>query len=290
MSKLTNAFRIPLGPAGKPGLSQFQLNNRTKEALQMIHSVMPSTRFLTGGVLQTRLISEDGLFWLAFDLEESPQMPLFYAGPHPTGKRITSTLTNLYFDLLRLRDEAESTVIRVGELAVLAAELDSLPADESRAALGELSPDDLQLWKLIHRRKGKPLAIEFEEGTVNLPLPTLGAHIPENYVRTIRFHVQRPSKRQAMLTGIHEITETGTDARPSNPCPRTMKLLRSPGGDTERQETWFLLYVAEYRHLMVEAKVRMALKRIDFSASHLEMVEILNLQRMKVELASIASN
>lgn len=289
MSKSMTAFRIPLGPANDPGLSTSQLDRRTREAQQMIHAIMPSSRVLTEGLLQKRLTSENGLFWLAFDLEESPQMPLFNAGPHPTGKRITSTLANLYTELLRLREEAESSVIRVGELAMLAAELDSFPADESRAALGELSPDDLQLWKLIHRRNGNPLAIEFENGSVNLPLPILGAHIPEGQLRTIRFRVQHPSRRQAKLIGIREITDEVTVAEPFSSCPRTMKLLRSPESDGEQRDAWFLLYVAEYQNLVVEATVRMALKRIDFSASHLELVEILNRHELKVEMAKTAS-
>lgn len=290
MSKSMNAFRIPLGPASEPGLSSIQLEKRTREAQQMIHAMMPSCRFLTNGVLQERLTSENGLFWLSFDLEESPQMPLFNAGPHPTGKRITSTLANLYTELLRLREEAESSVIRVGELAMLAAELDMLPTHESHAALGELSTGDLQLWRLIHRRNGEVLAIEFEDGSVNLPLPTLGTHLSEGRVRTIRFHVQHPGKRQAKLTRIKEISDGTNGAERSPSCPRTMKLLRSPETDVVRREAWFLLYVAEYRNLIVEANVRMALNRLDFSASHLELIEILNVHELESQIASITEN
>lgn len=295
MSKPMTAFRIPLGPATEPGLSSGQLEKRTREAQHIIHAVMPSSRVLTHGVLQKRLTSENGLFWLAFDLEESPQMPLFNSGPHPTGRRITSTLGNLYAELLRLREEAESAIIRVGELVILASELDALPADESRAALGALSPDDLQLWKLIHRRNGEPLAIEFEDRSVNLTLPTLGAHVPEEHVRTIRFHVQHPSKRRAKLTGIKEIRNepvSGSIAGTMHPphSPRTMKLLRSPEGNIGKRDAWFLLYVAEYRNWVVEARVRMALKRVDFSASHLELIEILNCQELEAEMASMVGN
>lgn len=287
MSKSINAFRIPLGPAIEPGLSQDQLDRRTHEALHMVHAVMPSSRILTSGILQKRLTSENGLFWLAFDLEESPQMPLFNGGPHPTGKRITSTVANLYAELLRVREEAQSAVIRVGELAMLASELVSLPPKESRAALGDLSPDDLQLWKLIHRRNGEPLVIEFEDGSFNLLLPTLGAHIPEGHVRTIRFRVQHPSKHQAKLIAIQEISDETSVTNPSNSCPRTMKLLRSPANDAQQKNTWFLLYVAEYKNLVVEATVRMALKRMDFSASHLELIQILNDQNLKAEMAQL---
>lgn len=287
MSNPMNVFRIPLGPAVEPGLSTSQLKKRTQEAQQMIHTIMPSTRFLTSSILQQRLISENGLFWLAFDLEESPQMPLFNVGPHPTGKRITSTLADLYTELLRLREEAETAVIRVGELAILATQLNSLPVDESRAAMGKLSTDDLQLWRLIHRRNGEPLAIEFEDGSVNLPLPTLGAHISEGHVRTIRFRVQRTGKRQAKLTGIKEITNDLAGARRPASCPRTTKLLRSPETADARREAWFFLYVAEYKDLVVEASVRMALKRMDFSASHLELIDILNLPELKAEMATI---
>lgn len=290
MSKSMNAFRIPLGPASEPGLSSIQLEKRTREAQQMIHAVMPSSRFLTNGVLQERLTSENGLFWLCFDLEESPQMPLFNAGPHPAGKRITSTLANLYTELLRLREEAESSVIRVGELAMLATELDLLPPDESHMALGELSTDDLQLWRLIHRRNGDVLAIEFDDGSVNLPLPTLGSHLSEGRIRTIRFHVQHPGKRQAKLTGIKEISDGTAGTVRSQSCPRTMKLLRSPETDAMPREAWFLLYVAEYRNQLVEANVRMALNRLDFSASHLELIEILNVHDLKSQIAGITDN
>lgn len=287
MSKSMNAFRIPLGPASEPGLSSIQLEKRTREAQQMIHAIMPSSRFLTNGVLQERLTSENGLFWLCFDLEESRQMPLFNAGPHPTGRRITSTLVNLYTELLRLREEAESSVIRVGELAMLAAELDMLPTDESHTALGELSTDDIQLWRLIHRRNGDVLAIEFEDGSVNLTLPTLGNHLSEGRVRTIRFHVQHPGKRQAKITGIKECSDGTAIAERSPSCPRTMTLLRSPETDAMRREAWFLLYVAEYRNQLVEANVRMALNRLDFSASHLELVDILNIQELEAQIPGI---
>jgi hypothetical protein len=287
MSNLINAFKIPLGPAAEPGLSQTQLKKRMEEAQKMIHAIMPSTRLLTSSVLQKRLISENGLFWLAFDLEESPQMPLFNGGLHPTGKRITSTLADLYSELLRLREEAESAVIRVGEMAILATKLASLPVDDSLTALGELSTDDLKLWRLIHRRNNEPLAIEFENGSVNLPLPTLSAHIPEGEVRTIRFRVQRIGKRQAKLTAIKEITQETSGIRRSIACPKTTKLFRSPEGANDRREAWFLLYFAEYKNLIVEATVRMALKRIDFSASHLELIDILNLHELKAEMADI---
>ncbi len=60
MSKSMNAFRIPLGPASEPGLSPNQLDKRTREALQMVHAIMPSSRFLTSGVLQNRLTC---VFW-----------------------------------------------------------------------------------------------------------------------------------------------------------------------------------------------------------------------------------
>lgn len=286
MSNLINAFKIPLGPATEPGLSTTQLKKRTEEALKMIHTIMPSTRLLTSSVLQKRLVSENGLFWLAFDLEESPQMPLFNGGLHPTGKRITSTLADLYSELLRLREEAESAVIRVGEMAMLATKLASLPVDESLTALGELSTDDLQLWRFIHRRNSEPLAIEFEDGSVNLPLPTLSEHFPEGGVRTIRFRVQRIGKRQAKLTSIKEISGT----RLSISCPKTTKLLRSPEGANDRREAWFLLYIAEYKNLIVEATVRMALKRIDFSASHLELIDILNHEELEMEIADIAGS
>lgn len=289
MSKTTiHAFRIPLGPATDPGLSTSQLEKRTWEAEQMIHAIMPSTRFLTNGVLQKRLITENGLFWLAFDLEESPQMPLFNMGPHPTGKRITSTLAGLYTELLRFREEAESAIIRVGELSMFAAELNSIPTEESRAFLGELSPDDLQLWKLIHRRNGGQLAIEFEDRSVNLPLPTLGKQISEGHVRTIRFYVQYAEKRHAKLSGIMEIANDVSGVACSSPCPRIMRLLRSPECADAQREAWFLLYVAEYRNMPVEATVRMALKHMDFSPSHLELIEILNLQELKGEMAGIA--
>lgn len=151
-----------------------------------------------------------------------------------------------------------------------------------------MSPDDLLLWKFIHRHKSEPLAIDFGDGSVNLALPTLGAHIAERHVRTLRFRVQFPGKRQAKLTGIEEITDDVAGTEPSSPCPHTIKLLRSPEGDAEQRENWFLLYVAEYRNLVVEATVRMALKRMDFSASHLELIDILNFQELKAEMKDIA--
>lgn len=287
MSKPINVFRVPLGPATEPGLSTMQLEKRSREARHMIRAIMPTTRSLMHSVLTERIISSNGLFWLAFDLEDSPQLPLFNRSSHPTGKRIASALTNLYAELARLREEAESSAIRVGELSVLASELDSLPVDEARVALGDLSADELQLWRLIHRRNGEQLAIEFEDGRVNLPLPTLGAIIPEGRVRKIQFRVRCPSKRQAKLIGIKENSIHEAGEKTYRPCPQTITLLRSPETDGARCEAWFLLYVAEYRKLVVEATVRMALKRLDYSPSHLELLEVINQGNLKVELAGI---
>jgi hypothetical protein len=64
----------------------------------------------------------------------------------------------------------------------------------------------------------------------------------------------------------------------------------SPETDAMRREAWFLLYVAEYRNQLVEANVRMALNRLDFSASHLELIEILNVHELESQIAGISEN
>lgn len=286
-----NAFKVPLGPAGEPGLTNEQLEERHREVLKLVHAAMPSSRLLTGTLLKERIISENGLFYQAFDLVESQQMPLFDSADSRTGRRIATSISALYAELARLKDEASNAVIRIGELTLFAAELQSQPTDESRAMLDELSPEDLKLWRLTHSRKGKHLSIEFDDGNVILPLPRLQEHIAETSVRKIRFRVKQIQRKSAILSEIKDALVSVSDAASTGAVdkyPKALKLMRPSDSLLDSHDAWFLLYLAEYKGLPVEATVRMALKAVNLKPSHMELVDISNARKLEVDLKRTA--
>lgn len=111
------AFAVPLGPA-HPGLINEE--KRKQEARRIIRSVMPSTTSLIGAGLDERIMSDGRLIWLAFDLVESPQLSLAF--DRQKGKRTiqSSPIQRMIAELARLKDESETTTIRIGELEHLA--------------------------------------------------------------------------------------------------------------------------------------------------------------------------
>jgi hypothetical protein len=289
MPNSINAFKVPLGPAGEPGLTNEQLKERHREVLKLVHAAMPSSRLLTGTLLKERIISENGLFYQAFDLVESRQMPLFDSADSRTGRRIATSISALYAELARLRDEASNAVIRIGELTLFAAELQSQPTDESRAMLDELSPEDLKLWRLTHSRKGKHLSIEFDDGNVILPLPRLQEHIAETSVRKIRFRVKQIQQKSAILSEIKDaLVSDAASTVAADKYPKALKLLRPSDSLLDSHDGWFLLYLAEYKGLPVEATVRMALKAVNLKPSHMELVDISNARKLEVDLKRTA--
>ena len=283
-----NVFKVVVGPSGEPGMTDRQLKLRRHEIYQEIHAVMPSIRLLGQDQLTDRLVNDGQFFYLNFDLRESFQMSLFEQQRLPDGKRVAAVLSTLHGILDRLREEASNSVIRVGKLAMLSAEIGSRSDTHAREELAALSAPDLDLWHLMHRRAGKSVSIDFGDGDDKPPLPTLGLHVPEHQTRRISFRVTKISKMSAILSGIKDIGGSGSPGEPGSNCPPRLRLRRPSDFSLAHPDTWFLLYLAEYRNLPVEATVRLALRRVDLSPSHLELIEISNADALQTKLPTFA--
>lgn len=287
MTEPIHAFSIPLGPA-RPGLYDTQMQKRKAEVYRILQATMPSSRYLlANGVLQERTVSDGRLLWLEFDLVESPQLALPWdCRRGASSKGMASTLNGLYAELVRLKDEADSTVIRVGALKAFAARLETLSGTEFSGAIDSLSEQDWKLWRLIHARKGKPVSIEFPTvGTVGITMPLFASHIAERRQRRVRFRVEAPTRKMAEVSIVADISDQ-QDAHAVR-LPKTVDLIRPIGQDLADRNRWFLLYVAEFRNLVVEAEVRLVLKMSDFSPSHLELVGLGNAAELQSFLTSV---
>ena len=273
MTETIRAFSLPLGPA-QPGLTDNQMKNRKAEAHRIVRAAMPSSAHLMNSVLQERIESDGRMLWLAFDLIETPQMELMLTGkPDSLKHGLKSALGCLYAELERLREEAELTVIRVGELAEFSARLGTLSTQELANAIDSLSERDLNLWRLINSRKGKRISIVFPSaGSIGISMPLFPMFIPEKQPREIQFNVVTPTREKAEIRLMRSVDETerGIAVR----LPRKIHLFRQSAHAKSRSDGWFLLYAAEYRGLPVKAKVRAALRMSDLSPSHLELLEI----------------
>ena len=284
MAESIHVFSLPLGPA-QPGLNDRQITMRRNKALSIVRATMPSTQYLSNCILKERIVSDQGLLWLAFDLVETTQMQLLARGPQRGRKGLASALNGLYGELARLREDVEATVIRVGELAEFSSRLHILGGGELTSAIEDLSERDWELWRLIHARKGRRVSIDFPTGSVGITMPLFPTHISEKFPRKIRFRVRSPSRVKAeidFLGKTDEFTDTcGVE------CPKTIDLLRPMGKVRSERDAWFLLYVAQFRNVVLEATVRMALNLSDFSASHLELVELVKTPELIDEAAAL---
>ncbi len=285
MSESIHAFSIPLGPA-KPGLTDEQIKKRKGEAHRIVRATMPSTRHLMHCYLQERIISDQGLLWLAFDLVEAPQMQLLTAGSGRNARMVASAFNSLCMELARLRDEAEATAIRVGELAAISSRLVSLSGMNLSGVVDGLSEHDWELWRLIHSRKGQAVSIDFSTGSVGITMPLFPAHTSEGRERRIRFRVKSVIRGKAEICQIKEENESTPASSPVK-LPKKMKLLRPQVKCPQEKNGWFLLYVAEFRNVVVDATVRMALKLSDFSPSHLELISFNNATELVAEINEI---
>lgn len=285
MSEAIHALSIPLGPA-KPGLTDAQIKKRKEEARRAVRATMPSSRHLMHCYLQERIVSDQGLLWLAFDLVETPQMQLLTAGHGRNARMLASAFNSLCMELSRLKEEAEATVIRVGELAAISSRLASLSRIDITGVVEELSEHDWELWRLIHSRKGQGVSIEFPSGRVGISMPLFPEHASEGQERRIRFRVKSVNRGKAEIIQITEEVESAPACSAVN-FPKKMRLLRPQGRGLQERKGWFLLYAAEFRNVAVDAIVRMALKLSDFSPSHLELISIRNSAELVAEIDEI---
>ena len=266
------AFAIPLGPA-HPGLVNEE--KRKQEARRIVRSVMPSTASLIGAGLEERIMGDDRLIWLAFDLVESPQLSLAFDRQRSKRTIPSSPIQRMIAELTRLKEESETTTIRLGELEQLAQTITRVGTLDAQSLLDTLSDDDRSLWQLAHAKPGSRISLRFEDSEIGFTLPMFPIHVSDTRYRRIRFKVTSPSRKVATITCVRMLdddTENGGNDIES--VAALTRLLRSPGNHDD--DGWFGLYAAEYCNQHCEATVRVARWAEDLRPSHFELLQIDN--------------
>jgi len=289
MSEIIEAFSLPLGPE-QPGLSDTQMQRRKEGVYRIIRATMPSAETLIrNGMLQERLAGGGGFLWLVFDLVESSQISLPFGESKQRRYKAKSILGNLYAELARLKDEAEFNVVRVGELSGFASRLVTMSDQERVGALDTLSDQDRDLWRLVCTRKRRSISIAFPSGVIGISMPLFPSHIAEERSRKIKFKVKAANRRRAELVAVEEVTRASDSPSKGVSFPKRIELIRPLGNDGDQRNGWFLLYAAEFRDVVVEAEVRVALLLSDLSPSHLELIQIGNQDQLTAIVQEIVA-
>ena len=269
-----HAFSIPLG-AAQPGFTSTELEARKKSARNEARCAMPSLSSLVFSYMDERVTSDGDNILLAFDLIESPQMQLALMTPGTRRKTLVSAVTGLTAELNRLKEDARNTVIRIGEFAELSSMLPSMDDEEFADAIGRLTGEDGETWRLMNSRRGKSLSLSFPDESIGITFPLFPVTTSERGTRIIQCRVTSICGSYANLDEIRDLDDRHAPGRVFLPCQTKMQLKRPSNSKLKTADEWFLLYGAEYSQRTVDAEVRMALREVDFQPSHLELIEIL---------------
>ncbi|AXS79107.1 hypothetical protein [Dechloromonas sp. HYN0024] len=280
MTELIRAFSIPLC-AADPGPSDEQFAKRVVEAEKIVQATMPFATSLNESQLIRGLESKDGFLWRTFSLSETPQLSLDFDTQRKRNKKTPSVAHRMHSEIEQLREEAELSIIRVGDLERLATSLSHADTEQARQALENLSDHDQALWKLVHSKQGKRISISFEDREIGITMPMFQAYVAEDHLRHIRFQVTSVNKKSAKVTAVHPLDEEKAGIAKGKKKPKGVTQLKRVGKkSSDDPDNWFCLYAAEYRDHPVEATVRVALNMQDLSPSHLELVRIENISQL----------
>ena len=278
MSESLRVFSIMIGPSGSEYTKE-ELDRRRKSILTEIITLVPSVKYLIGATLSESIIVENNQLVLAFNLTESPQMEMCFAPE----KRLTrnSPLARMMFEAQKLRDAAEHTQIKIGELTQLASSIsqDDQAADE----LLDLSQDAKLLWQLMYAKRNKTYRLRFPDDDIIYQFPDIPVYFYETGSRFIRATVHRISEKKAELSSISEI-ELSDERTYQQPLPKKLVIHRPVNLDRARH--WPLLHASVDNRSVIEAEVRVALRTDNQVAAYLELVDISNLDSLKKIFAS----
>ena len=266
MSESLRVFSIMIGPSGSEYTKE-ELDRRRKSILTEIITLVPSVKYLIGATLSESIIVENNQLVLAFNLTESPQMEMCFAPE----KRLTrnSPLARMMFEAQKLRDAAEHTQIKIGELTQLASSIsqDDQAADE----LLDLSQDAKLLWQLMYAKRNKTYRLRFPDDDIIYQFPDIPVYFYETGSRFIRATVHRISEKKAELSSISEI-ELSDERTYQQPLPKKLVIHRPVNLDRARH--WPLLHASVDNRSVIEAEVRVALRTDNQVAAYLELVDI----------------
>lgn len=266
------AFRIALAPA-RDGLTDSQLSDRRRKARSLATANMPSLYTSPAFRVKERLLSDDGHFWLAFDLEISPQLTLELREP---GKRLSKAATDfirLSTELSGLKTEALGFSVRVGEMAQMSAVLSCL-GDSAGELVGQILNEGGVTWKVAHEHAGKEVSIDFDGHMVTTQLPLIPLHMLEAGTRQITCYVESIEQGGMRLTRVSELGGQGVLPSRAVSMPHRIQLYQPHNGTQTSAQDYFLLYIAHRNRFRVSMEVRLALRQHDMAPSHLQLLKI----------------
>lgn len=278
MTESIRVFSVMIGPSGSEYTKE-ELDRRRKSILTEIITLIPSVKYLMGAMLSESIIVENNQLVLAFNLTEPSQMEMCFT----TDKRQTrnSPLARMMFEAQKLRDAAEHSQIRIGELTHLASAIsqDNQAADD----LFDLNQDEKSLWQLMYAKRNKTLRLRFPDDDIIYQFPDIPVYFYETGTRFIRATVHRISAKNAELSNLSEIM-LNDGSTYQQPLPK--KLLIHRPVNLDRARHWPLLHAAVDCRNVIEAEVRVALRADNQAAAYLELVDISNLDLLRTIFAS----
>lgn len=278
MTESIRVFSVMIGPSGSEYTKE-ELDRRRKSILTEIITLIPSVKYLMGSTLSESIIVENNQLLLAFNLTESSQMEMCFTTDKR--QRRNSPLARMMFEAQKLRDAAEHSQIRIGELAQLA----SVISEDDQAAddLFDLSQDEKSLWQLMYAKRNKTLRLRFPDDDIIYQFPDVPVYFYETGIRLIRATVHRISAINAELSNLAERTLNNCSAY-HQPLPKKLLIHRPIKPDRARH--WPLLHAAVDCHVIIEAEVRVALRADNQAPAYLELIDISNLESLKTTFTS----
>ncbi|MFA6014361.1 MAG: hypothetical protein WC742_04775 [Gallionellaceae bacterium] len=247
-----------------------------------ITTLIPAVKHLLHYILKESVIADSNQLILAFDLIESPQLAIHFESD--SNSKRTSLLTRMLLEANAIRESAEYTQIKIGELTQL------MPANSSEVAahhsLTELDSEDEQLWQLMNLRRGQTLRLKFPDSDIIYLFPDLPVHIPETVTRTIRTRIMSISAEKAELASIQEV-DCDEGFVNQKPLPKRLTLSFSPA--TNKANYRPLLHMATDLRIKVEIIIRVALRADNLKPSYAELVKLNCLDSLQSTFSSWAS-
>lgn len=270
MTTSIHAFSIPLGIHVQK-FSQEELEARKAAVRNEIAILIPATKHLTYSILKEYMSVENDKAFLSFELIESPQMHLDF--DHGEGKKnkTPSPLVRLGQDLSRLKESAEITQIRVGELLERISGFTTASNAAPTNVFDDLDGDDLDLWKYLHKNHDKTKNIRFDSHDVAIQIPLLPYYQSESGTRLVRANVKSLTRTKASLTNIKQISHIDS-SESATTLPLKLDLLRTE----EDSSTWGLLYACMEFNIPLEATFKIALHTHSMQPAYMELRSIEN--------------
>ncbi len=275
-------FSIPLGIFSSR-FSPEELEARKKAAREEVAILVPASKQLFNSVLRESYLLKDGQLYLSFDLAEAKQLALDFTQENSGPSKSTSTLARLSHDLMRLKESAEFTQIRIGKLIgrITTQNINVHNDDGSNCLLDNFDKDEFRLRQFAYAHNNRSKRVSIVDRDINFQIPLLPLYELAPTERTIRAGIKSMSRASVTLINIKDVHCNGVP-EPSYTLPSTLDIKRAVKKDDVH---WKLLFAAMDHHLPIEAEVKLALHAHNLQPAYLELVKINNTNHLREQFA-----